>query len=46
MWKFYIWWNNWSFGKTRRMNGSLMWGFNPYVSYRIGPIEIRKYEEL
>lgn len=41
----YYWrWKNWNFGKVRRMNGSLMWGWNPYTSYYIGPLEIRRYD--
>jgi hypothetical protein len=44
MWKWYVHWNSWAFGKVFRLNSSLMWGINPYMSYRFGPIEVRKYE--
>ena len=42
--KFYTHWRAWSFGKTLRLNGSCVWGFAPYTSYRIGPFELRIYE--
>jgi hypothetical protein len=41
--EFYTYWKSWSFGKTFRMNGSLMWGYDPYISYRFGPFEVRRY---
>jgi hypothetical protein len=42
--KFYVHWGSWSIGTTYRLNGSLMWGWNPYTSYRLGPFELRIYE--
>ena len=43
MWKFYVYWREWEFSRRTRLNGSLYWGFNPYISYRIGPFEFRRY---
>lgn len=38
---FHVNWASWNFGKVTRLNGSLMWGFNPYTSYYLGPLELR-----
>lgn len=38
---FYAHWTDWNFGKVMRLNGSMMWGFNPYTSYSLGPFELR-----
>ena len=43
-WEFYIHWTCWSFSKTHRMNGTLYWGWNPYVSYRLGPFDLRIFK--
>jgi hypothetical protein len=43
MYEWYFHWKNWGFGKTFRLNGTFQWGYNPYNSYRLGPIELRKY---
>jgi len=40
----YYWhwhWSAWDFGSTFRFNNG--W---PYMSYRVGPLEIRKYARL
>lgn len=42
----YAYLKSWGFGKQTRLNGSLMWGWNPYVSYRLGPFELRKYQDI
>lgn len=43
--RFYWHWRYWALGATFRLNGDLMWGFNPYTSYRFGPLEYRRYHE-
>jgi len=43
MWKFYVYWRHWAFHRVFRLNTSFMYGPQPYVSYRFGPFELRRY---
>jgi hypothetical protein len=42
---FHVYWAAWDFGKQVRLNGTLQWGWDPYTSYRVGPFEIRVYQQ-
>ena len=39
----HTYWKYWGFGRIMRLNGSMMWGWNPYTSYRFGPFDLRIY---